>query len=86
MEALTGKINDFVEGPFFMEDWNMLVLTRKPGEKINIGSDITLTVLEIRGNKIRLGIDAPKEIPVLRAELNDYLGTEGGLVGAGNGR
>ena len=36
----------------------MLVLSRKPGEKIHIGSNITITVLEIKGTKIRIGIDA----------------------------
>jgi len=86
MEALKGKINDFVESPLFKEDWIMLVLTRKHGEKINIGSDITFTVLEIRGNKVRLGIDAPEKIPVLRAELNDFLEMKGVLVGAEGGR
>ena len=47
----------------------MLVLTRKPGERIVIGEDITVTVLEVQGNRIRLGIEAPKEIPVMREEL-----------------
>ena len=49
----------------------MLVLSRKPGEKINIGSGITITVVEVRGNKIRLGIDAPENVPIFRAELYD---------------
>ncbi len=47
----------------------MLVLSRKVDEKIVIGSDIVVTVLEIRGNRIRLGIEAPREVPVHRAEL-----------------
>ena len=47
----------------------MLVLTRKPGEKIHIGPNITITALEINGTKIRIGIEAPEEIAVLRAEL-----------------
>ncbi|MEX1229612.1 MAG: carbon storage regulator CsrA [Planctomycetaceae bacterium] len=47
----------------------MLVLTRKPGESIIIGNDIELTVVEIRGNRIRLGIKAPQEVPIYRAEL-----------------
>ena len=51
----------------------MLVLSRKPGEKIHIGSDITITVIEGRGNKIRIGIEAPEDVPILRAELNDFL-------------
>lgn len=52
----------------------MLVLTRKAGEKIRIGPDITLTVLEVQGNRVRLGIDAPDDVRVLRAELADFLG------------
>ena len=56
-----------------MEDVIMLVLSRKPGEKIQIGSDITITVIEGRGNKIRIGIEAPEDVPILRAELNDFL-------------
>ncbi len=47
----------------------MLVLTRKPGEKIHIGNDIILTVLEVQGSRIRVGIDAPDDVRVLRAEL-----------------
>ena len=59
----------------------MLVLSRKPGEKINIGSGITITVVEVRGNKIRLGIDAPESVSIFRAELYDLLakiGTDAG--------
>jgi carbon storage regulator len=51
----------------------MLVLTRKPGEKIHIGGDITIIVVNVKGTKIRLGIDAPKEVAVLRAELKEGL-------------
>ena len=47
----------------------MLVLSRKVGERIQIGSLITLTVLEIRGGKIRLGFDAPGEVPIHREEV-----------------
>jgi carbon storage regulator len=47
----------------------MLVLARKTDEKIKIGDNIELTVVEIRGDKVRIGIDAPKEIPVHREEI-----------------
>jgi carbon storage regulator len=47
----------------------MLVLSRKSGERIVIDSDIIVTVLKARGNQIRLGIEAPKEIPIKRKEL-----------------
>ena len=51
----------------------MLVLGRKSTERINIGDHIVVTVLEIRGNKVRLGIEAPKEVHVLRTELQDVM-------------
>ncbi len=47
----------------------MLVLTRKAGEKVIIGGGITITVLSCDGRGVRLGIDAPREVRVVRAEL-----------------
>jgi carbon storage regulator CsrA len=47
----------------------MLVLTRKLGQKLVIGQDITVTIVEVVGNKVRLGIEAPDDIRVLRSEL-----------------
>lgn len=47
----------------------MLVLTRRANESIVIGNDIVVTVLEIKGDQIRLGISAPHEVPVYREEL-----------------
>ena len=52
----------------------MLVLSRKPGEKIHIGSCITITVVQVKGSKVRVGIDAPEEVSVVRGELNAYWG------------
>jgi carbon storage regulator len=49
----------------------MLVLSRKPGEKIRIGDNITLTVVRLQGNQVRLAIDAPGEVRILRGELVD---------------
>ena len=51
----------------------MLVLSRKSTESIHIGDSVVVTVLEIRGSKARIGIDAPKEIHVLRSELHEQL-------------
>jgi carbon storage regulator len=51
----------------------MLVLSRKPGEKILIGNDITFVVLKIRGKRVRVGIDAPAELPIARQELRTPL-------------
>lgn len=51
----------------------MLVLSRKENESIVIGDNITVTVIEIRGSKIRLGIKAAKDIPVHRQEIYDAI-------------
>jgi carbon storage regulator len=51
----------------------MLVLSRKKNESIVINNDITVTVVEIRGDKVRLGIVAPKEVPVHRQEVYDQI-------------
>jgi carbon storage regulator CsrA len=47
----------------------MLVLSRRPGEKVVIGNDIILTLVEVRGNRVRLALDAPDQVRILRAEL-----------------
>ena len=47
----------------------MLVLSRKPGEKVVIGGAITLTVVEVRRDRVRLAFDAPAQVHILRAEL-----------------
>ncbi len=47
----------------------MLVLSRRVGESVVIGDDVTVTVLEVRGDVIRVGIDAPRSVAVHRAEL-----------------
>ena len=51
----------------------MLVLTRKLNEQIHIGDQVTVTVLRIHGNTVRLGIDAPKNIRVRRGELPPHI-------------
>ncbi|MBX3451446.1 MAG: carbon storage regulator [Planctomycetaceae bacterium] len=47
----------------------MLVLSRKPGEKILIGSDVTVTIVRVGPNTVRLGIDAPRDMNIVREEL-----------------
>lgn len=47
----------------------MLVLSRKKDERIVIGDNVVITIVEIRGDKVRLGIEAPKEVPVHREEI-----------------
>lgn len=54
----------------------MLVLSRHRDESIMIGDDIVITIVDIRGDKVRLGIDAPQEIPVHRQEVYDAIQRE----------
>ena len=51
----------------------MLILTRKSGEGIRIGDSVTLRVIEIRGNQVRLGVDAPKNVSVHREEVYELI-------------
>lgn len=60
----------------------MLVLSRKPGERIMIGEDITVTIVRIGPNNVRLGIDAPKQMNIVREELRMQL-PAGSAVGDG---
>jgi carbon storage regulator len=50
----------------------MLVLTRKIGEKIQIGDGITVTVLDVKGARVRIGIDAPDNVRIVRGELVEF--------------
>ena len=54
----------------------MFVLTRKKSERIVIDGDIVITVLELQGDTVRLGIDAPREIPIHRAEVQAKIDSE----------
>lgn len=54
----------------------MLILTRRVGESVMIGQEITVTVLEVKGNQVRLGIAAPKEVPVHREEVYERVHEE----------
>ena len=51
----------------------MLVLTRKPGEKIFIGDNISLTVVEVKGDSVRIAVDAPREIKIYRGEIYEAI-------------
>jgi carbon storage regulator len=61
----------------------MLVLSRKKNESIVINNDITIVVVEIRGDKVRLGVEAPKEVPVHRREVYDAIIRNGASESSG---
>ena len=55
----------------------MLILTRRVGEALKLGEDITVTVLGVRGNQVRIGIDAPKSVAIQREEIYSTAVTDG---------
>jgi carbon storage regulator len=58
----------------------MLIITRRQGERIMIGGDVVITVLEVSGSSVRIGIDAPRSTPVYREELLDARGERSGAA------
>lgn len=57
----------------------MLILTRRANETLNIGDDIQVTVLGVKGNQVRIGIDAPRDVPVHREEIYQRIKKEEAL-------
>jgi carbon storage regulator len=56
----------------------MLILTRRVGESIMIGDNVTVTVLGVKGNQVRIGVDAPKDVAVHREEIYEKIRAENG--------
>ena len=59
-----------------MEEKTMLILTRRVGETVMIGNDVTVTVLGVKGNQVRIGINAPKNVAVHREEIFERIKRE----------
>lgn len=66
--------------------WTMLILTRRVGETLMIGDQVSVTVLGVKGNQVRIGINAPKDVAVHREEIYDRIKREDdeGSVATGN--
>lgn len=67
----------------------MLILTRRVGETLMIGDDVTVTVLGVKGNQVRIGVNAPKDVSVHREEIYERIKKEQqlqqqGLAGSGS--
>jgi len=58
----------------------MLILTRRVGETLMVGDEVTVTVLGVKGNQVRIGVNAPKEVAVHREEIYDRIKQEQGDV------
>ena len=63
----------------------MLILTRRVGESIMIGEEVVVTVLGVKGNQVRIGVNAPKEVSVHREEIYERIKNEGDNGGSHSG-
>ena len=62
----------------------MLILSRKVDEKIKIGEDITITLIEVHGDQVKIGVEAPKHVKLFRQEVFDAIQTENKSAAAGD--
>ncbi len=61
----------------------MLILTRRVGESLTIGDDVTVTILGVKGNQVRVGVDAPKDVAVHRQEIYERIQADKAKPAAG---
>lgn len=61
----------------------MLILTRRVGETVMIGNDVTVTILGVKGNQVRVGVNAPRDVAVHREEIFERIKREEGGEGSG---
>ena len=61
----------------------MLILTRRVGETLMVGDEVTVTVLGVKGNQVRIGVNAPREVAVHREEIYERIKAEEGQAGEG---
>jgi len=64
-------------------DFSMLILTRRVGEALVVGTEVTVTVMAVKGNQVRIGINAPKDVEVHREEVYDRV--QAGKAGTSRG-
>ena len=64
----------------------MLILTRRVGETLMIGDEVTVTVLGVKGNQVRIGVNAPKDVSVHREEIYERIKAEQAQGGTGSGQ
>jgi carbon storage regulator len=64
----------------------MLILTRRVGETLMVGDDVTVTVLGVKGNQVRIGVNAPKDVAVHREEIYDRIRKENEGADAGKNK
>ncbi len=67
-------------------EFQMLILTRRVGETVMIGHEVTVTVLGVKGNQVRIGVNAPKSVAVHREEIYERIKREEQGLGNGNGQ